>query len=77
MPALLLRSLAPCVLPATPTLPIGLSGVTALDNAFSGIAWAAEQLTIVITIVPANCDRLDVVEITPDAVTSRRLEHAA
>jgi hypothetical protein len=76
MPALLLSPLAPCVLPATPTLPISLSGVTALDNALSGIAWAAEQLAVVEAIVPADCDRLDVIEITPDAVTSRRLAHA-
>jgi hypothetical protein len=77
MPALFLSPLAPCVLPATSTLPIGLSGVTAFQNALSGIAWAAEQLTIVIAIIPADCDRLDVIEITPDAVTSRRLAHAA
>jgi len=64
-------------LPATPTLPISLSGVTALDNAFSGIARAAQKLAIVIAIVPAGCDGLDVIEITPDAVTSRRLAHAA
>jgi len=77
MPALFLRPLAPCILPATPTLPISLSGVTALDNAFSGIAWPAQKLAIVIAIVPANCDRLDVIEIPPDAFTSRRLAHAA
>jgi hypothetical protein len=77
MPALFLRPLAPCVLPATSTLPISLSGVTALDNAFSGIAWSAQKLAIIEAIVPADCDRLDVIEITPDAVTSRRLAHAA
>jgi hypothetical protein len=77
MLALFLRPLAPCILPATPTLPIGLSGVTAFLNALGGIAGAAEQLTIVIAIVPADCDRLDVIEITPDAVTCRRLAHAA
>jgi hypothetical protein len=63
-------------LPATPTLPIGLSGVTALDNAFSGIAWPAQKLTVVIFVTPADCDRSDMIEITPDAVTSRRLAHA-
>jgi hypothetical protein len=63
-------------LPATSTLPVCLSGVTALDNAFSGIAWAAEQLAIVIAIIPADCDRPDMIEIPPDAVASRRLAHA-
>jgi hypothetical protein len=58
-------------------LPIGLSGVTAFQNALAGIAWPAQKLAIVIAIIPADCDRLDVVEITPDAVTSWRLAHAA
>ena len=77
MPALFLRPLAPCVLSATSTLPVCFSSVTAFQNALSGIAWAAEQLAVVIAIVPANCDRLDVIEITPHAVTSWRLAHAA
>jgi hypothetical protein len=76
MPALFLRPLAPCVLSATPTLPISLSGITALDNAFSGIARAAQKLAIIEAIVPADCDRPDMIEITPDAVTSWRLAHA-
>jgi hypothetical protein len=77
MPALLFRPLAPCVLPATPTLPIGLSGVTAFKNALAGIAWPAQELAIIEAIVPADCDRPDMIEITPDAVASRRLAHAA
>jgi hypothetical protein len=64
-------------LPATPTLPISLSGVTAFQNAFSGIARAAKKLAITEAIVPADCDRLDVIEIAPDAVASKRLAHAA
>jgi len=64
-------------LPATPTLPICLGGVTALLNALAGIARAAEKLAVVIAIVPADCDRLDVIEIAPDAVTPWRFTHPA
>jgi hypothetical protein len=63
-------------LPATSTLPVSLSGVTAFQNAFSGIAGATQDLAIVEAIVPANCDRPDMVEITPDPLASWRLTHA-
>jgi hypothetical protein len=64
-------------LTATSTLPVCLSGVTAFQNAFSGIARSAQQLAIVEAIVPADCARPDVIEIPPDAVASWRLTHAA
>jgi hypothetical protein len=76
MLALFLRPLAPCVLPATSTLPVCLSGVTAFQNALAGIARAAQKLAIIEAIVPADCDRPDMIEITPHAVASRRLAHA-
>jgi hypothetical protein len=64
-------------LSATSTLPVALSGVTALLNALGGIAGATQKLAIVEAIVAAGRDRPDVIEITPDAVASRRLAHPA
>jgi hypothetical protein len=64
-------------LSATSTLPVCLSGVLSLLNAFLGIAWPAQKLTVVIAGITADCDRLDVIEITPDAVASWRFAHSA
>jgi len=70
VPALFLRPLAPCVLPAASTLPVRLSGVLRLLNALAGIAGATQELAIVEAIVSAGRDGPNVIEITPDAVAS-------